>query len=183
MGVFFRNNTRGQLKVHIWLPMMVVEHFKEHHIGDKVLFERSEDTYEGYVRVYAKDIKSKARRTVTGKHYPARNFTSSSLYQILRNVIYTGKIEHKEIEKVYDGQHDAIITEETWQQSQAILKKNPKYRIRKSKNDRPYLLKGLLRDPKGYYLTPTFTKKKDNQRRTAQKRGFRALVKNRLKMV
>jgi hypothetical protein len=47
----------GQLKVHIWLPMMVVEHFKEHHIGDKVLFERSEDTYEGYVRVYAKDIR------------------------------------------------------------------------------------------------------------------------------
>jgi hypothetical protein len=47
----------GQLKVHIWLPMMVVEHFKEHHIGDKILFERSEDTYEGYVRVYAKDIR------------------------------------------------------------------------------------------------------------------------------
>jgi site-specific DNA recombinase len=124
-------------------------------------FIETQSPTEVMKRAKEKGYKSKARRTVTGKHYPARNFTSSSLYQILRNVIYTGKIEHKEIGQVYDGQHDAIITEETWKQSQAILKKNPKYRIRKSKNDCPYLLKGLLRDPKGYYLTPTFTKKKD----------------------
>jgi site-specific DNA recombinase len=109
----------------------------------------------------AQGYKSKARRTVTGKHYPARYFNKSSLQQILHNKIYIGKIEHKEAGKTYDGQHDAIISDETWQQAQAILKTNPKYRQRKSKNDRPYLLKGLLRDPKGYFLTPTFTKKKD----------------------
>jgi site-specific DNA recombinase len=105
--------------------------------------------------------KSKARRTSTGKHYPAKNFTTSSLYQILRNQIYIGKIEHKEKGEVYDGQHDAIISDEIFNQAQSILQSNPKYRIRKSNKDNPYLLKGLLKDPKGYSLTPTYSKKKD----------------------
>ncbi len=105
--------------------------------------------------------KTKARRTSTGKHYPARDFTKSSLYQILRNQLYIGKIEHKEKGEVYDGQHDAIISEEIFNQAQSVLNTNPKYRQRKSKNDRPYLLKGLLKDPKGYSLTPTYSKKKD----------------------
>jgi site-specific DNA recombinase len=105
--------------------------------------------------------KSKARRTSTGKHYPAKNFTTSSLYQILRNQIYVGKIEHKEKGEVYDGQHDAIISDEIFSQAQSILQSNPKYRIRKSNKDNPYLLKGLLKDPKGYSLTPTYSKKKD----------------------
>ena len=105
--------------------------------------------------------KTKARRTSTGKNYPARNFTTPSLYQILRNQIYVGKIEHKEKGEVYDGKHDAIISDEVFTQAQSILNTNPKYRQRKSKNDRPYLLKGLLKDPKGYSLTPTYTKKKD----------------------
>jgi len=105
--------------------------------------------------------KTKARRTATGKYYPARNFTTPSLYQILRNQIYIGKIEHKEKGEIYDGQHDAIISDEIFIQAQSILNTNPKYRQRKSKNDRPYLLKGLLKDPKGYSLTPTYTKKKD----------------------
>ena len=105
--------------------------------------------------------KSKARRARNGKHYPARNFTKPSLYQILRNQLYIGKIEHKEKGKSYDGLHDAIITEDIFNQAQAILNTDAKYRQRKSKNDRPYLLKGLLKDPQGYSLTPTFSKKKD----------------------
>lgn len=105
--------------------------------------------------------KSKARRARNGKHYPARNFTKPSLYQILRNQLYIGKIEHKEKGESYDGLHEAIITEDLFNQAQKILNTDAKYRQRKSKNDRPYLLKGLLKDPKGYSLTPTFSKKKD----------------------
>ena len=105
--------------------------------------------------------KSKARRAKNGKHYPARNFTKPSLYQILRNQLYIGNIEHKEKGEAYDGLHDAIITEDMFNQAQSVLNTNPKYRQRKSKNDRPYLLKGLLKDPKGYSLTPTYSKKKD----------------------
>jgi site-specific DNA recombinase len=109
----------------------------------------------------AMGYKSKARRSKRGNYYPARDFTKSSLYQILNNKLYLGKIEHKEKGEVYDGQHDAIISTETFNQVQAILNTNVKYRQRKSKNDRPYLLKGLLKDPKGYSLTPTYSKKKD----------------------
>ena len=47
----------GRLKAHIWLPMMVIEHFREHHISEKTLYERTEDTYEGYIPLYAKDIR------------------------------------------------------------------------------------------------------------------------------
>jgi site-specific DNA recombinase len=108
-----------------------------------------------------KGYKSKSRKTSNGKYCPGRDLTKSSLYQILRNKLYMGKIEHKEKGEVYDGLHDAIISENTWEKAHALLNTDSKYRPRKSKNDRPYLLKGILFDPKGYALTPTYTKKKN----------------------
>ena len=130
----------------------------------RYLFESFIETYsptDTIRKATEAGYKSKARRARNGKHYPARNFTKPSLYQILRNQLYIGKIEHKEKGVSYDGQHEAIITEDLFNQAQKILNTDAKYRQRKSKNDRPYLLKGLLKDPKGYSLTPTFSKKKD----------------------
>lgn len=112
-----------------------------------------------------KGYKSKSRKTSNGKYCPGRDLTKSSLYQILRNKLYMGKIEHKEKGEVYNGLHDAIISEDTWKKACAILNTDSKFRPRKSKNDRPYLLKGILFDPKGYALTPTYTKKKNKSYR------------------
>ena len=59
------------------------------------------------------------RTTVGGKPLGGGAFTRGQLYQILKNVIYTGKIGHKD--KVYPGLHPAIIDEATFAAVQAML--------------------------------------------------------------
>ncbi|MES3090622.1 recombinase family protein [Sphingomonas aerolata] len=60
-----------------------------------------------------------ARTTVGGKPLGGGAFTRGQLYQILKNVIYTGRIGHKD--KVYPGLHPAIIDEATFAAVQAML--------------------------------------------------------------
>ncbi len=59
------------------------------------------------------------RSTVGGEPLGGGAFTRGQLYQILKNVIYTGKIGHKD--KVYPGLHPAIIEEATFAAVQAML--------------------------------------------------------------
>ncbi len=111
----------------------------------------------------ARGYKTKGRISRRGKNHPPQDFTKSSIYQILNNKLYIGKIEHKAKGEIYDGQHMAIIDMKIWNQVQAILKTNLRERKRESCADRPYLLKGMLEDPSGYAMTPTFTRKKNNK--------------------
>ena len=148
------------------------------------------DIFEGFVKTASatqvvKDCKkkgyqSKARRSRRGNYYPSKPITKSSLYQILNNKLYIGKIEHKEKGKTYEGLHEAIIDMKLWNQTQSILKGNTKRKISLSAGDRPYLLKGILYDPDGYSLTPSMTKKKNKKYRyyvstKAVKRGYKTL--------
>ncbi len=117
-----------------------------------------------------KDLKShgyqtKARKSRRGTYYPAKDFTKSSLYQILNNKLYIGKIEHKEKDKVYEGLHKAIINMKHWNQAQAILSGNTRAKISLDPGERPFLLKGILQDPDGYAITPSTTKKKNKKYR------------------
>lgn len=52
----------GQLKAHIWLPMMVIEECKKYRIEDKVLYEHNQRPYEGYVALYPRDVRQIMRR-------------------------------------------------------------------------------------------------------------------------
>lgn len=106
--------------------------------------------------------KTKARKSRRGKDYPAKDFCKSSIYQILNNRLYIGKIEHKKKGKIYEGAHEAIVDMKIWNRAQALLDMNRTARpVRKEADDRPYLLKGILEDPGGRSMTPTYTKKKD----------------------
>lgn len=117
-----------------------------------------------------KDLKTqgyqtKARKSRRGTYYPTKDFTKSSLYQILNNKLYIGKIEHKEKDKVYEGLHKAIIDMKNWNQVQAILSGNTRAKISLDPGERPFLLKGILQDPDGYAITPSTTKKKNKKYR------------------
>ncbi len=110
----------------------------------------------------AKGHKTKEWITKSGKHYKPKNFSKSSVYRILNNKIYIGKIEHKAADKVYDGLHNAIIEQQLWDDVQALLSGNKSSRPKISDNgDRPYLLKGILENPNGYSMTPSAQRKKD----------------------
>ncbi|MEZ5879424.1 MAG: recombinase family protein [Nitratireductor sp.] len=101
----------------------------------------------------AKGIVSKKR--VSGKTgtYGGVPLSRGILYRILSNPIYKGCVRHGK--KVYPGQHDAIIDEDTFEKVQAHL--NDQASNRRSENNvtQPHLLTGILYDDTGDRLSPT----------------------------
>jgi site-specific DNA recombinase len=85
---------------------------------------------------------SKTRQTKTNRHRVGRAFDKSSLYQLLTNPIYIGKIKHKS--DLYDGEHEAIVSPEIFRQVQETLHHNGRTGGAAVRNRYGALLKGLL---------------------------------------
>jgi site-specific DNA recombinase len=62
---------------------------------------------------------NKRWQTRKGHVRGGRPFTKTSLHLLLTNVLYVGNIKHKSA--VHPGEHQAIVTEELWQQVQDLL--------------------------------------------------------------
>ena len=86
---------------------------------------------------------TKQHTSENGRKFGGIQFRSNGMQQLLRNPLYTGKIlYHGEI---YPGEHEAIITDETFQKVQSILVENrPDWKMTK-KIKHVGLLSGLLR--------------------------------------
>ncbi len=81
-------------------------------------------------------------------------FSASFLARILRNITYTGKIKYAN--KIYQGIHQPIISEEIFNIAQKIHKK----RIRKFRVYKNFLFGGLVNCKNcGYKMSPCFTNK------------------------
>ena len=109
----------------------------------------------------AKGYHTKSRTSKKGVKRPGREFDSSYIYRVLNNYIYIGKIVHKD--NIYEGEHQAIITESLWNKVHKLIKSNRCSRgVTQSFN--PF--KSLIRC--GYCggsMTPTYTVK-NNKRYT-----------------
>jgi site-specific DNA recombinase len=64
--------------------------------------------------------RTKAWATKTGRNAGGKNFTKNRLYNLLTNIIYTGRVEFGG--QVYEGEHERIVDDETWTRN---LVKNP----------------------------------------------------------
>ena len=64
-----------------------------------------------------------------------RAFTRGKLYHLLSNVVYIGKARHKD--RIYDGEHEAIIDEATFTSAQALLKGQAPNRRSDTNSQRP----------------------------------------------
>jgi DNA invertase Pin-like site-specific DNA recombinase len=72
-------------------------------------------------------------------------FSTTGLHRILSNPLYTGKVVHKRLGKIYDGQHDRIISDELFEQVQTQLKQRFKHNeARKCYTFQENLLKGIF---------------------------------------
>lgn len=69
-------------------------------------------------------------------------FTHMRVSSMLKNVLYIGKVPHKD--KVYDGQHHAIISQELFDEVQKIKSQNRVGRLAPSRFVEHALLKGLI---------------------------------------
>jgi len=133
-------------------------------IPDKKESEVVKLIYDTYIetgllfRVYEK-LKQRKIKNRKGKY-----FTKKALSDILRNVVYTGKVKYNG--KVFKGIHKPIVSENIFEIAQKIHKK----KIKKYNLYRNHLFAGLIRCKEcNYLMSPCFT---DKQKGGKLKRYF-----------
>ncbi len=119
------------------------------------------------------------KRWVTRKGHErgGKPWGKNSLYKLLTNRIYLGKMTYKD--EVHEGEHAAIVGEELFERVQRLLKRNGRSGGKHVRNQFGALLKGLIRCvPCGCGMVPTHTTKNGNKRyryyvcANAQSRGW-----------
>ncbi|WP_076073306.1 recombinase family protein [Sphingomonas montana] len=88
----------------------------------RMIFERHQalGTIRGLVDdLAARGVCSKRRVMRDGRVVGGKPFAAGAITHLLRNVIYTGHIPHRD--NVYDGEHVGIVAPDVWAASQALL--------------------------------------------------------------
>ena len=102
---------------------------------------------------------TKAWTTAKGKVRKGGPWNKAHLYRLLNNRKYIGQVTHKD--KVYPGEHEAIVPKELWDEVHQVLAENYKERAARSRARTPALLKGIIRCGHcGGSMGITFTKKR-----------------------
>ncbi|UYV38326.1 recombinase family protein [Rhodobacteraceae bacterium D3-12] len=110
----------------------------------------------------ALDLRSRQRTLADGSTTGGTHMDRGHIHHLLTNPIYAGRIRHRD--KVFEGQHPAIIAPERWDRVQRLLQDGAaKGRGRKAANQRS-LLCGKLFDETGDRLTPSHTKTRKGAR-------------------
>ncbi len=114
--------------------------------------------------------------TSKGSQRGGQPFDKTSLFRLLSNVVYLGKVRYKD--EVHAGEHEAIVDEGIWQRVQGMLRSNGRSGGMHVRNKYGALLKGLLYcKPCARRMMHTYTSKGNRRYRyyvcvSAQKRGW-----------
>jgi site-specific DNA recombinase len=113
-----------------------------------------------------------------GRKRGGRLFTKNSLYRLLSNVTYAGRVKYKN--EVHPGEHTGIVEPAIWREVQTLLQRNGHDCRVPVRSRVGALLQGLLRCvPCGCAMTPSFAAKNKTRRYryyvccAAQRRGWR----------
>jgi site-specific DNA recombinase len=98
-------------------------------------------------------IRSKVRTSSSGRTYGGFIISRGTLYHLLSNPLYIGKVAHKGV--LHLGQHEAIVDPEIWEQVAALLKANRVNRSKPKNLPSGRLLMGILFDVDGNGFTPS----------------------------
>jgi DNA invertase Pin-like site-specific DNA recombinase len=96
-------------------------------------------------------LRTKRRIAVDGSPSGRTTFGRGHLYSLISNPIYIGRIRHKD--RVYQGEHDRTIDDETWHKVQAQLELNASRKRGRASAKHPSLLAGLLFTDEGVPFT------------------------------
>jgi len=116
--------------------------------------------------------------TKNDKVREGRQFDKGRLHRMLTNIAYIGKVRHHD--EIYEGEHQAIISEETWNKVQETLADNRRTGGRIARKKHGALLTEILRcGACGAPMIHSYTKKKNKNYRyyvceTAHKNGKQA---------
>ena len=100
-------------------------------------------------------VVTKVQQRTSGPHRGGIPFRRGSLFHLLKNPVYRGKLVHKG--KVYGGEHPAIIDEALWNavQAQLAAKAPPRRHPKNDRNLAPF--NGLITDKEGRPVVPTYS--------------------------
>jgi len=105
------------------------------------------------------NIKTKSWVTQKGKTTQANYYNKGSLYVMLKNATYNGKMRHKD--KIYDGEHKAIIDDDLWNRVQnKLLSRKSGKKPRGCYETKSFILRHKLFDDAGQKLTTSYSIKK-----------------------
>jgi site-specific DNA recombinase len=97
--------------------------------------------------------KTKQSRTSRGTVHGGQPFTRGSLYRLLTNVTYIGRVRYRR--EIHPGEQPAIVDSTIWQEVQALLAQNGPGRAAAVRTQSRALLQGLLYcRPCGCAMTP-----------------------------
>jgi len=103
------------------------------------------------------DLRSRRRERAGGRISGGTHFDRGHLQHILSNPVYAGRIRHKQ--KVYDGQHPAIIDPTIWDKVQDMLQSGAAVARGSRQKATRSSLAGKLFDETGDRLTPSHSRK------------------------
>jgi site-specific DNA recombinase len=89
-----------------------------------------------------RDWRNKAWTTRDGRQRGGLPFDKCRLHDVLTNVVYIGKVRHKD--QVYAGEHEAIVQEDVFARVQRQLQQNGRRGYPDLRNKHGSLLRGLL---------------------------------------
>lgn len=113
-------------------------------------------------------VRSKERITKAGNRFGGNIISKGALYCLLSNKTYRGKVDYKG--KVYEGEHEAIVQKDLWEQVQKVLADNKAVRTPSNTPSRSFL-KGLLHTEEGTPFSPSHARKKGKRYRYYQTRN------------
>lgn len=102
-------------------------------------------------------VRTKLRALKDGRVTGGVPFQQGPIAALLKNPLYIGKVAQGG--KLHAGEHEAIIDETVWSEVQATIASNRHHRKIGSGVRNPSLLTGMLTNPDGLSMTPTFTTK------------------------
>ena len=138
--------------------------------GEAPIIRHIHDLYHqlGSVRAVAEEAadlgyRTRARPSASGTRTGGTPFSRGHVYQILTNPLYAGRIRHKD--KVYPGQHPAIIDPANWDTLQERLGAEAARSRGRSNASECSPLVGKLFDETGDRLTPSHSRKNSKRLR------------------
>ncbi|GAA0270570.1 hypothetical protein GCM10009127_08340 [Alteraurantiacibacter aestuarii] len=111
--------------------------------------------------LHREGIVTKIQQRTSGPHRGGVPFGRGSLFHLLKNPIYRGKIVHKG--HIHEGEQEAIVDEHLWDAVQAQLSEKAPPRKRPTNDPQKAMLRGLLTDPHGRPMVPTYATKRSRR--------------------
>jgi site-specific DNA recombinase len=121
------------------------------------LYQQHRSVREVAVQADVAGLRTRTQFTDGVRSGGGKLFARRHIHQILSNPIYAGRIRHKD--KVYEGQHPALIEPKTWDAVQVLLQSDAARERGSGNTARPSLLASKLFDDTGDRLTPSHTQK------------------------